>query len=204
MPTLGSGGPSLKGERPSARNPATGPPGGQRSGAVSAAGTDEVTALRAQPGRRAPLAPAGGFGGRRGGGRERPLRPGTSAQIDWVKDETHTARQTDTPTCRHTDSHRPGKQPPSVGLGTHERQLDAHTSDRRQRGNSARGRGKQRRCSVASGAHLPKPQRGQKSARLRAGVGLQGDPRHGHTGTRTSSSFLITLGPTAPPSPEVL
>lgn len=48
-------------------------------------------------------------------GRERP-RPGHRLGRDWVKDETHTAS--------HTDPHRPGEQPPSVRMGTHEWQLD--------------------------------------------------------------------------------
>lgn len=68
VPTLSSGGRRL-GE--SDLRPGTqprGPPGGQRGGEVASAGTDEVTALRAQLRRRAALAPAGGAGGRAAGG----------------------------------------------------------------------------------------------------------------------------------------
>ena len=142
--------------------------------------------------------------------RERPPPPGISARIDWVKDETHAARQTDTPVSRHTDTHRPGKQPPSVRLGTHERQLDTHTSDSRQRGSTARGRGKQRLCSVASGAHPRKPQ--NRRARLRMGVGtgrlgegLQRAPRCWHTRAPPQLHQLPDqAGTYSSSSPEVL
>lgn len=93
----------------------------------------------------AALAPAGGGGGGEAAGGSTPSPPDTRGERQGqgrIRQETFTARETDAPTLRHTDTHSPGKQPPSVRLGTH-RQLDTQ-ADSRQPGNSARGRGKQR------------------------------------------------------------
>ena len=86
----------------SRRGPGTqprGPPGGQRGGEVASAGTDEVTALRAQLRRRAALAPAGGAGGRAAGGSAPSPRHKRSDRQGRRRD-THS--ETDRHACRQT------------------------------------------------------------------------------------------------------
>lgn len=173
---------------------------GQCSGVVTAAGTDEVTALRRSQGGSAALAPPGGGGGREE--REGAPQPRTSA-----RERLGQGRDT------HSEPHRP---PQTRGAATQRQDGDPrmavrHTAGSRQQGNSARGREKQPLCSVAGGALLPKPQRGQKCVCLCVGVGaggwgegLQRGPGRWPKAPPTCRSSPTMLGASPPPRREVL
>lgn len=202
-PTPGSGSPRVWGERPSplqGAQPQPPPRPGQCSGVVTAAGTDEVTALRRSQGGSAALAPPGGGGGREE--REGAPPPRTSA-----RERLGQGRDT------HSEPHRP---PQTRGAATQRQDGDPrmavrHTAGSRQQGNSARGREKQPLCSVAGGALLPKPQRGQKCVCLCVGVGaggwgegLQRGPGRWPKAPPTCRSSPTMLGASPPPRREVL
>lgn len=119
------------------------------------------------------LVPEGRYGGDEVGEGEPPPPDACAGRQGQgqIQLETLTARQTDTPTHRHTDTYRPGKQPPSGRLGIHTRQLDTHIRQQTGREQCPREREAVALCPVASSPHLQKPQREQECARLHVGVG---------------------------------
>lgn len=143
--------------------------------------------------------------GRRGSGREHPLPPTSSDRQGQgqIQQETLTARQTDAPTLRHTDTHRPGKQPPSVRLGTHQQQLDTHIRQQPAREQRPRERRAatllclQRHTSVEASRRTEVGESAWGGGRLGEGAAVQ-HTRHPHA----YSSFLIVQGPTPFPRPK--
>lgn len=184
VPILSSGGRRLE---ESARRPGTqprGPPGGQRSREVAAAGTDEVTALPAQLRRRAALAPAGGDGGRAAGGSAPSPRHKRSDRLGQGRDkhsetDRHARRQTHRhPQTRETATQRQAGDPRTAVRHTHIRQQTAREHSPRER-EAATPLSRQRRTSAEASEQKGASAHGGRDGRL--GEGLQRDPKCWHT-----------------------